>query len=241
MTGKPQSMDRLTRIGLLVSSSNTVMENDLHSHLPKDRYSVHTARMFLVDTTREAQIEMIEKHAPLAADNLGTAQPDLVVFGSTSGGSLFGLRYDARLRVALGERCNCEVMGVVTAVAEALERRGSRRVAIITPYVQELTDAVARSIEGPDREIAAAFGMGISTNVKLADPTPAEIATFARGQLTGVKYDAVFISCSNFRGMEAAQLLESEVGLPVITSNSSVIEAIRLKMEGASFDKEFSV
>jgi maleate isomerase len=54
--------NRRTRIALLVPSSNTVMENDLHSALPREHFTVHTDRMFLVETTRDAEIRMIEDH-----------------------------------------------------------------------------------------------------------------------------------------------------------------------------------
>jgi maleate cis-trans isomerase len=50
--GESKMKSRRKKIALLVPSSNTVMENDLHSALPKDRYTVHTDRMFLVETTR---------------------------------------------------------------------------------------------------------------------------------------------------------------------------------------------
>ena len=235
MTGNPPSDGRLTRIGLIVPSSNTVMENDLHRYLPKDRYSVHTDRMYLVETTRDAEVEMIETYAPLAAADLGTANPDLLVFGCTSGGSLFGLEYDARVCADLGEKAGCEVMGVVTAAAEALGRRDVHRVAVITPYVEDLTDSVARALAAPGRDIVAAHGMGISVNVALADPTPDEIAAFATEKLDGVSFDALFISCTNFRGMEAAELLRRKFNVRVLTSNSAIIEAIRLKFEGKDF------
>ena len=38
--------DQRIRLALLVPSSNTVMENDLHRALPCDRYTIHTDRMF---------------------------------------------------------------------------------------------------------------------------------------------------------------------------------------------------
>ena len=85
------SNDRRRRIALLVPSSNTVMENDLHKGLPADRYTVHTDRMYLVETTRDAEVRMIEEFSKSAASDLGTLEPDLFVFGCTSAGSLFGL------------------------------------------------------------------------------------------------------------------------------------------------------
>ena len=70
--GRSKKSGGRTRVALLVPSSNTVMENDLHRGLPSDRFTVHTDRMFLVETTREAESRMIEEFARPAAKDVGT-------------------------------------------------------------------------------------------------------------------------------------------------------------------------
>lgn len=219
---------RRVRVALLVPSSNTVMENDLHAGLPKDRFTVHTDRMYLVETTRACEIEMIEKHAPAAASDLGTVKPDVLVFGCTSAGSLFGLDYDAKVCASLGDLAGCPTIGVVSSVSQALARRQARRVAVITPYNEDLTQSVAAAI-ATHTEVVCAHGLGITDNVALADPTPEDIVAFARERLQGQRFDCLFASCTNFRAVEALPLLEQAFGVPVISSNSSVIEAIRLR------------
>ena len=217
---------RHIRIALLVPSSNTVMENDLHRALPRDRYTIHTDRMFLVETTREAETIMIEEHAPPAAKVLGTTNPDLLVFGCTSAGSLFGLDYDAKVCRDLGEFAGCSALGVINAVSDALTNVKARRIAIITPYVEDLTRSVAAALESGERQIVAAHGMGISVNVHIADMEPEQIIRFAREKLHGLSFDTLFVSCTNFRALEAKSALEAAFGISVITSNSAVIEAI---------------
>jgi maleate isomerase len=214
------------RIALLVPSSNTIMENDLHSALPRDRFTVHTDRMYLVETTREAEIRMIEDHAAPAAKDLGTLNPDLLVFGCTSAGSLFGLEYDAKTCRSLGDLAACPALGVVNAVSDALQRAGAHRIAVITPYIEDLTQSVANAVKTGEREIVAAHGMGISVNVELADPTPSEIVQFAKEKLAGVTFDTLFVSCTNFRSLEAKPDLEKAFGKTVVTSNSAVVDAI---------------
>jgi maleate isomerase len=213
------------RVALLVPSSNTVMENDLHAALPKSQFTVHVDRMYLVECTREAERRMIEEFAPRAADDLGTLKPDVLVFGCTSAGSLFGLDYDAKVCRELGERAGCPGLGVISAVAEALDRQAQRRLAVITPYNEDLTRSVASAVSA-GREIVCAYGMGIEDNVALADPTPAEIVTFARERLAGKTFDGIFVSCTNFRAYEARKALVEAFGVPVVTSNSAVIDAI---------------
>src|SRR5262245_34140441 len=126
--------NRRKKIALLVPSSNTVMENDLHSALPKDRYTVHTDRMYLVETTREAEQLMLDKYAGPAASDVGTTNPDLIVFGCTSAGSLFGLDYDAEFCETLGKVAGCPALGVINAASRALSKARARKVAVITPY-----------------------------------------------------------------------------------------------------------
>lgn len=227
MTGAP---DDIMRLALLVPSSNTVMEGDLHGALPRDRIAVHTGRMYLVETTPEAERRMIEEHAAKAAEDLGTVEPHLLVFGCTSAGSLGGLEYDRGICEDLGRRAGCPAIGVINAVSGALGRLGLRRVALITPYVPALTDAVRRSLEEGGVEVVAAHGLGLSVNIELAAPTPDDIVDFARDRLAGVDFDGLFASCTNFRALDAKPLLEEAFGCPVVTSNSAVIEAIRERL-----------
>ena len=219
------------RVGLIVPSSNTVMEVDLHRSLSRDLCTVHTARMYLVTTTREAEITMIEEHAPKAAADVGTADLDLVVFGCTSAGSLFGLDYDRKICARLGEIAGCPSLGTISAVTEALDRRGFRNIAVITPYIEELTAAVAGAASTPARKVVAAYGMGIDVNVELATPSPEDIVDFAARCLGAQSFDGIFVSCTNFRSLDAVAELERRFKVPVVTSNLAVIEAIRRRLE----------
>lgn len=226
-TRKTKRPGARTRVALLVPSSNTVMENDLHRGLPADRFTVHTDRMYLVETTREAEIAMIEEHARPAAKDVGTTEPNLIVFGCTSGGSLFGLDYDAKICRELGELAGCPALGVVSAVSDALNQAKARKIAVIAPYNKDLTRSVVTALESGSREIVAAHGMGITVNVELSDPTPEDIVRFAKQKLEGMSFDTLFVSCTNFRALEAKPALEREFGVPVITSNSAVVDTIK--------------
>ena len=223
-------MSRAVRVGVLVPSSNTVMEDDMHRGLPQDRFSVQTARMHLVETTPEAERTMVDETAPGAARLLGTARPDLLVFGCTSAGSLAGLEGDRRLAERLGEIAGCPGVGVIASAVEALERRGVRRVALLTPYVESLTASIARTLEEGGLEVVATHGLGIDDNIALADPTPDEIARIATERFAGVDCDAVFVSCTNFRALEAAPAIEAALGRPVVTSSMAVIEAVERRV-----------
>lgn len=226
MTEHSTQKHQIKRIALVVPSSNTVMENDLHAALPKSKFTVHTDRMYLVETTREAEIRMIEEFAPKAAADLGTLNPDLLVFGCTSAGSLFGLDYDRKVCADLGKLAGCKTLGVISAVENSLNRANARRVAVLTPYNEDLTNSVATAVSA-GRQIVGASGMGITDNVALADPTPEQIFQFGVEKLKGLEFDSIFISCTNYRAFEAVDRFESHFKVPVVTSNRAVIEEIQ--------------
>ena len=43
-------------------------------------------------------------------------------------------------------------------------------------------------------------------------------------------FDTLFVSCTNFRALEAVPLLEEAFGCTVLTSNSAIIEAIKAEI-----------
>ena len=62
------------RVGLIVPSSNTIMEEDFHRGV-EDGIEVYTARMFLEETTREGEERMVGESLPLAAEMIRTLKP----------------------------------------------------------------------------------------------------------------------------------------------------------------------
>jgi maleate isomerase len=125
----------------------------------------------------------------------------------------------------LGGLAQCEAIGVISTVAQALAESNFKKIAIITPYNEDLTQSVAKAVE-KEVNVVGAWGMGITHNVALADPTPEQIVAFAKSHLSGLDFDGLFVSCTNFRSYEAKDMLEQTFGVPVVTSNSSVVQAL---------------
>jgi maleate isomerase len=75
------------RVGVIIPSSNTTVEADFARALPAG-VTFHAARMFLAETTAEAERRMIYNHAPVAVADLATLRPHVVAFACTSGGAV---------------------------------------------------------------------------------------------------------------------------------------------------------
>src|SRR5437016_3639227 len=133
------------RVGLIVPSSNTVMEPDFHRHLGQIAL-VSTARIFLTDVTREAEMRMLEEDLPRAVEQLRTTGPEVVVFGCTSAGALGTLSHDDAIAEMIEKQSGARAITVLRAVLTRLGPIRPTQVAVFTPYIEDLTRSIARSL-----------------------------------------------------------------------------------------------
>lgn len=214
------------RVGLLIPSSNTVMEVDFARHLVGST-TVHTGRMFMEDTTAEGEYRMLDEFTMPAAQALATARPHIVVFGCTSAGALRGNDYDDELCARIGATTGAEVVSVIRSVREAIQRAGGRRIGVVTPYVDELNAKIRESIEAAgDVEVVDIVGLGIDENFTIAEVEPDAIVDLAVRSFAGTDIDLLFASCTNFRAVDALPGLEAALGVPVVTSNQAALAAV---------------
>jgi maleate isomerase len=212
------------RIGVIVPSSNTTVEADFMRALPAD-VTVHAARMFLAETTAEAERRMIYDHVPIAVTDLTTLRPHVVAFACTSGGAVLGPDGEAALIASIARETGARVVSTNDAVGKAIETLGRKRIALLTPYVDELNQAIRAGLERRGLTLVHMAGLGITDNFGICNVTPDEIVAFAERELAGRQFDLLFVSCTNFRAVEARPLLMQRFGVPVVTSNQATIDA----------------
>ncbi len=224
------------RVGLIVPSSNTTMEGDLHRVLP-DEVEIVTSRMFLEQTTKESEIRMIEESLPEAARMIRTAKPNLTVFGCTSGGSLFGQEYDRGISKQLKRNTGAEAVTILSALSEEFALLGAKRLLVLTPYVEELNETIRTSLEEDGFDVLSIHGLGIVENTSIGALKGEQILAFAKEKArpeTLRRADCLFFSCTNLPAVRALPLLRAHFGaLPIMTSNLAAINAVRRRYEKA--------
>jgi maleate isomerase len=225
---------RPARLGLMIPSSNTMMEVDFVRDLPAGT-ALHTARMFMEDTTAADENRMLDEFALPAARDLGTARPDVVVFGCTSAGALRGNDYDAQLCDRISELTGAPTVSTIASVRAAVAAANATSVGVITPYVDELNEKIRASLEADGTRVATIAGLGITENFQIAEVSEEEIVAFAvraLGELAASgQIDLAFASCTNFGAMAARSAISGRLGVPVITSNQAVLEAAVVRLQ----------
>lgn len=206
------------RIGLIVPSSNTTMEMELHEALPEG-VSLHTSRMPLREVTEEELIKM-SALAVESARLLRDAQVDLILYGCTSGSFIGGTDFEKEIEEKIEREVNTPVITTSSAVIEALRILDAQQIIVITPYTNDINQREREFLESNEFEVLDIRGIGIVENTKIGKLEPYEAYRMAKAMFME-EADAVFISCTNFRTFEIIESLEQDLGIPVVTSNQA--------------------
>jgi maleate isomerase len=218
------------RVGLLIPSSNVVMEVDFYRSLPHDT-TLHASRIYLPDATTAAEERMLDEYALPAAEAVATARPDVVVFGCASAGELRGGEYDRRLCERIREITGAVPVSLVAAVTRALRDTRASRVAVITPFGDRVNQRVKAGIETEGIEVSAVHGMGISDR-DIASITPEAIYSFVQSCIgPRVPGDALFLCGTNYPAIGALSLLKMTYDVPMVTSNLAVLQAVKRRLD----------
>ncbi len=204
------------RIGLIVPSSNTTMECELWSALPQG-ISLHTARMPLKEVNAGA-LEDMDGSSMNAATSLIDAEVDCILFGCTSGSLIKGKDYNTRRSEEMEKELKVPFITTSTAVVEALKSLSAKELSVVTPYIDEVNEREKEFLESCGFLVRSIMGMGIEKNKEIGKVTPQELYRFASDSGEG---DCLFISCTNLRTFEIIEVLERDIGIPVVTSNQA--------------------
>ncbi|MFI6823874.1 aspartate/glutamate racemase family protein [Micromonospora sp. NPDC050187] len=212
------------RLGFLVPSVNTVIERDLRLSLPAT-VSAHVARMSIIRDTPE-QLAALADSVPGAATLLSHAAVDSIVFACTSGSLYHGLGYDGEITERITAAAGVPASTTSTAVVAALRSLGLSRVVLVTPYEPWLDELVGAFLGAHGIEVTATAGPALPDPLDTASVPPEEIAAAV---VDPGAADGIVISCTAFRGLEAARILRERFGLPVVSSNEATCwEGLRL-------------
>ncbi len=144
----------------------------------------------------------------------------VIAFGCTSGSFVGGPGYDERLTRIIESETGVGATTTTTAVIRALHALRVSRIALATPYIDEVTRLEVDYLQANGFEVTNWQGGGI---VGVADiqECPPEVSYRRARAVDNDRAEAVFISCTGFRTIENIALLEADLGKPVISSNQA--------------------
>ncbi|MEM7684040.1 MAG: Asp/Glu/hydantoin racemase [Pseudomonadota bacterium] len=221
------------RMGMLTPSSNTVLEPltmAMLADLPGVTAHFGRFRVLKISLDDDAlgqftMVPMLE-----AADLLADAKVQTICWNGTSSGWM-GFQADRDLCSEIETRTGALACSSVLALNEILALTGAKRIAFVTPYLDEIQSAINANYTSEGFDIVADRHLGDPGNYSFSDYTETQILDMCRAVATE-KPDAISIFCTNFRGASVADVIEAETGIPVYDTVSTALWK-SMKLAGA--------
>jgi maleate isomerase len=218
------------RLGFLVPPGNPTVETEMIAMAPQG-VSLHFHRMLARGTpgSLEGQTErnrsMIES-IDGAAEQLAMVKPDVIVVAHTATSYQLGRSGEADLLGRVERSTGRRVVTAFGSVVRALERLNVRKLALGTPYSPEVTLQGKAHLEAHGFEIVKLDSLKGIENIY--DTTAEQAYRLARA-VDADDADAMFLSGTGMPTVSVLELLEQDLGKPVISSASAMMwHALRL-------------
>jgi len=219
------------RIGLVLPSTNTTVEAELPA-LRTPGASWFSTRVLQRETDdpseKIATVLAMRDELDAATERLTGLGPVAIGFACTAASFLEGRVADMELCARLSDRTGVPFLTASTSVRQALGAAGARRIALVTPYIDEVNEREIAYFADAGVRTVTATGLGIVGNLpkgRLPLRASVDAVRETMRSLDG-PVDAVFVSCTNWLTVGGIRSLESEFGVAVISSNSALAWAL---------------
>ena len=213
------------RIGIVIPSSNVVIEPLVARLFCNSNDTVHFSRLGVVeiklDAESLAQFEIGEQLS--AAQKLCDAQVDAIVWGGTSS-SWLGIERDEEYCRLIEKKTGVPTTTCVLEMNRKLASLGARRIAMVTPYTDDIHNRILDNYE------KLAFPRPTGQN--LGGTLSNDFASISHSTLEDMIWsvakespDVIMIMCTNLRGAAVAKNLSKQLRIPIIDSAVTTLQA----------------
>jgi maleate isomerase len=227
--------NNVTRIGLVVPPGNVAMERELHQYLgPNVVMNVNRLSRPTPAVTKESLLAMIDS-VDQAVRSLAMCfpQPKVIIYGCTSGSFVSGPGKEADLAGRITDHVGIPAITTSTAVLLGLKALDIRRVFLLTPYVEHVTQHEIDMLEYHGHTVGGVDSFDCADTRDIAKISTSQVAERMLRHSEAVKNcDGVLISCTQLLTMDKIDKIEQTLGRPVVTSNQTSLWAA-LQMIGA--------
>ncbi|SDG98376.1 Maleate cis-trans isomerase [Pseudonocardia oroxyli] len=210
-------------IGVIVPF-DFALDRELWRWVPEDA-ALHVTRTPFVPSPVTAEMaRVISDPEPVqrATRDVLVPEPGVVAYACTSGSFVDGAAGEIALTGVIADAGAPLALTTSGALVEALKVLGASRVAVVTPYVDDLTDKLAAFLAAHGVETVGSVGLGLLGQIWRV--TYDEVVRAVRAA-DRPEAEAVFISCTNLATYDVIAPLERLLGKPVITANQVTVWA----------------
>ncbi|MER8395319.1 Asp/Glu/hydantoin racemase [Mesorhizobium sp. M1340] len=215
------------RVGLIALCDDLAVDRDFARMIPDDRVALVTSRIFLEQpNSKRTFMDMADRIPDTVKLLCPLLRLDSIVFGCTSATSYIGeARVAALVRSA---RPGVNVTNPGSGAIAALKALRAKRVSVITPYTVANTANVVRMLTDGGIEPVQVSCFGFDTDMDIGSVPRAAYLDQVRNT-DHRDAQAIFISCTATKALDAIDQIEAVTRIPCVTSNQAAFwHALRL-------------
>ncbi len=217
-------------LGMLTPSSNTTLEPVTAAMLAEvPEASAHFGRFRVTEIALscDALAQFDDTEILAAARLLSHAKCQVIGWNGTSSGWL-GFEADERLCRAIEAETGARACTSVLALNEIFAMTGVRRFGLVTPYRDDVQQAIVANYARAGFECAAERHLKIQDNFSFSEVGADQLRDMVR-EVARSQPQAIAIFCTNLRGAPLVAELEAELGIPIYDTIATVVwKALRL-------------
>tara|TARA_Y100001958_G_C21186547_1_gene515462 strand:+ start:522 stop:1265 length:744 start_codon:yes stop_codon:yes gene_type:complete len=209
------------RIGLITLASDFRIEKDFNNVIYGKKIDLFCNRIKSYNPlTNETLIKMSDDIPKVTENILPNQKLDCVAYGCTSGTIAAG--YNLIFEKVNSVKPNTKVTTPITSAINALKKLRIKKLAIFTPYTDEINQSVIDYFKKENIEITEFTYFDIASDIDIGKvDTQYLFDTLVKLKLTNS--EALFISCTALPVLSIIQDLEKKINKFVLSSNQTLI------------------
>lgn len=227
------------RLGFLIPPGNPTVEPEVSAMVPSG-VSVHFSRMISRGETgspvgMQERVQSTLDNIDLPAEMLALVRPHVMVMALTVSSYLLGREGEETLKKRLEHKTGIPFTSAFASVVAALSALRVRRVAVAMPYGEDVASMCKQALESYEFEVVS--NRRLEGVKHIYSESSQRAYALARAANTP-DAEAIFLPGTGFPTIDVLDLLERDLGKPVISSTSAMlwnalsIAGIRDRIEG---------
>jgi len=202
---------------------------------PENSFTFHSSRMRMKQVTKE-ELKAMDVESDRCVVELSDARCDVLAYACLVAIMCqepgYHLKSEKRLHQATQQNgAPTPIISSAGALVKGIQRLGAKKVAIITPYMMPLTRQVIDYIEAFNIQVTDSISLEIPDNLEVGRQDPMNLVEIVK-RLDTREADAVVLSaCVQMPSLEAIQVVENEIGKPVLSAAVATVYEILTSLQ----------
>lgn len=208
------------RIGVITAASGAAIIADFHKIAPEGVALLlnGVAEPLTQDTVE--QLSRVGDFVEDASKSFIQSKANVILWNTMTGSLMKGYGYDKELIKRIEEVTKIPATTAATTMIAALNKLGIKKLCFSAPYIDEVNERIKKFLEANGFTVLRYKGLQLLDIRDIID-CPAYALYQITKEVALPEADGIFISCAGLSVIDILEMLEHDIGKPVLSTNQA--------------------